>query len=193
MRDALAWVGAAYATVLAAELLGDRSLFAVGALAARYGSARVLAGVVPAFMGKALAAVLLGRLLAGLPSWVVASASASTFGVAAIVLWRERDEAPAAGDVARAAGWPAVLTAFSSVFFTEWADPGQLAAAATALESHAPLGVWLGATLALSTKGLLAVTLGRQVGRRVPRRVLRRAAVALCLGMGMLALLVPNS
>ena len=192
MRDALAWVGAAYATVLAAELLGDRSLFAVGALAARYGSARVLAGVVPAFLGKALAAVLLGRLLAGLPPWVVASASATTFVVAAVVLWREHDQAPAA-DVVGAAGWPAVLAAFSSVFFTEWADPGQLAAAAMALESHAPLGVWLGATLALSTKGVLAVTLGRQVGRRVPRRVLRRAAVVLCLGMGVLALLVPNS
>lgn len=187
MDSTLWWAGVAFTTVLAAELIGDRSLVTVGALASRFGVAPVLGGALPAFMGKALAAVLLGRLLGGLPRSVIAAVSAATFLVAARALWHEHGEVTPVDDC-RSARWPAAFTAFTAVSFTEWADPGQLATAALAVRSHAPFSVWLGATLALATKGLLAVTLGRQIGRRVPRHVVRGAAVCLCITMAVLAL-----
>jgi len=74
------------------------------------------------------------------------------------------------------------------VFLTEWADLGQLTTAALAVKSHAPLAVWCGATLALSTKGLFAVTLGTGLTRYVSERVMRLVGASVCLLIGVITL-----
>jgi hypothetical protein len=74
------------------------------------------------------------------------------------------------------------------IFFTEWGDPGQIAAAALVLKSHMLLATWIGATLALMTKGAPALTLGVQLRNRLSQRMLRIVASGSCCALGILAI-----
>ena len=168
---------AAYAAVLVAELLGDRSMYAIATLSARFGPATVLAGAIPAFMLKALAAVLFGNLLLRLPHWFVAALAALTFFISAIVLWR--------GETERV--HHAIPAGFAAVFFTEWADIGQLVTATVTAQFDAPLMVWIGASLALITKGVIAATIGAPLKSRIPAARLRWGALAVYVILGVLA------
>jgi putative Ca2+/H+ antiporter (TMEM165/GDT1 family) len=86
--------------------------------------------------------------------------------------------------------WPkGLLTGFAAIFFSESGDAGQISAAMLASQHQAPLVIWFGATLALVTKGILAVTVGVEVRRHLPRRVLHFGALTLCLTMSVLAAL----
>lgn len=188
MRDMLSWFAAAYATVLVAELVGDRSVYSIGALTSRFPALPVLIGVIPAFAAKAFAGVLVGAFVGRLPERVVAAATAGAFLVSALAIWRDRPE-PEEGLRATPARWSRVaLTAFASVFFTEWADAGQLAVAALAARSTSAVSIWAGATLALATKGVVAITLGVGLRRYLPHVQLRRGAIAMCLLMSGLSL-----
>jgi putative Ca2+/H+ antiporter (TMEM165/GDT1 family) len=182
---ALVW--ASYGTVLVAELAGDKSLYTLGSLATRFAFAPILAGAALAFAVKMLAAVLLGRLVAQLPPLAISVLGASTFFAMALVMWREpatddRDTSPRR--------WShAMLVSFVAIGVPEWGDPGQLAAAVLVADGGDPFVVWLGAMLAMITKGALAITLGIGLRRFVPRDLIRRGTVVLCLAMGVLAAL----
>lgn len=189
--DAASIGAVAYTSVLAAELLGDRSLYSITALASRFNPRGVLVGVSAAFAAKTTIAVLLAGLVAGLPRTAIAVVSAAGFLVTAVMLWRDDERA----EPARVAAAPTpiarvVPTAFMSIFCMEWGDPGQLATATLAARSQAPGVVWAGATLALVTKGILALTLGLGLRRYVPRTSLRRGAIALCVLLSGLSLVV---
>jgi putative Ca2+/H+ antiporter (TMEM165/GDT1 family) len=82
-----------------------------------------------------------------------------------------------------------ILVSFGSFFFTEWGDPGQIAAAALVLKSNLLLATWTGATLALMTKGTAALTLGLQIRNRLPQKALRVLASGSCCVLGILAIL----
>ena len=56
-------------------------------------------------------------------------------------------------------------------------------AGTAAARSHAPVMVWIGATLALVTKGALALVFGVGLSRRVPRKAMRFVALTACLVM----------
>jgi putative Ca2+/H+ antiporter (TMEM165/GDT1 family) len=71
---------------------------------------------------------------------------------------------------------------------SEWGDPGQISAAALTVKSHSMLAPWLGGTLAMTTKGALAMTLGVKLRDRLPRRMLRTVASLSCSFLGVLAL-----
>lgn len=186
MTTQWSWFVAAYGAVLLAELVGDRSLFAVGALSARYGVPVVLSGVVPAFAAKSLVSVSFGRIVSALPPPLLVVMSAITFLSSALLVARARGEAerPLGRDGGRA---PGAVTSFCTIFFSEWADFGQITAATLAARFHAPLAVWLGATLALSTKGVLAALIGAGLRFRIATRPLRWGAVALFLTLGALS------
>ena len=175
----------AYVLVLVAELVGDKLIYTAGSLTTRFRALPVFCGLSLAFMLKMLAAVSVGRFIAELPGAVVAGVSAVTFFAAAAVIWFRRDggeETPKAG--AGAGWWRAVGVSFAAAFLTEWGDIGQLTAATLAARHNAPLVVWFGATLALMTKGALAVTLGVGLRRKVPARILRPLAASVCVVMG---------
>ena len=177
---------ATYGTVLLAELLGDKSIYTITSLTTRFRARHVLAGITLAFAGKMLVAVLIGRAIAQLPAALIAGVSAATFLVTAVVIWFRPPEQRAVPGVS--AYWTrAVVVSFAAIFFTEWGDVGQIAAATLAARYREPLVVWVGATTALVTKGLLAITLGVEVRKRVSQRYLRYGAVTLCLAMGILA------
>ena len=178
---------ATYGTVLLAEMLGDKSIYTISSLATRFNVRHVLAGISLAFAGKMLVAVLVGRAIAQLPPSLIAGVSAVTFLATALVIWfRKPEQHDAAG--AQPQFWTrAVFVSFAAIFFTEWGDVGQIAAATLATRYREPLVVWLGATAALITKGLLAITLGVELRKRVAPRYVRYGAVTICVAMGILA------
>jgi putative Ca2+/H+ antiporter (TMEM165/GDT1 family) len=175
-----------YGAVLVAELIGDKSLYTLSSLAARFRLGPILAGAAAAFVGKMLLAVVLGQALGTLPAAFVAALSAVTFFTMAAILWRKKPHEPPA-EVAPPTWSRATLISFAAIFFPEWGDAGQLAAAMLVAQYGAPLVIWVGATLAMLTKACLAVTLGIGLRRWVPRDVVRVVSVVVCLIMGLLA------
>jgi putative Ca2+/H+ antiporter (TMEM165/GDT1 family) len=182
-------VAAAYVMVLFAELIGDKSIYTISSLCTRFGAAQVFTGISTAFGLKMAVAVLAGRSLAKLPPDVLAGISSATFVLTAIFLWRRKPrgvEEP--GEALSSPGWPhAAFVSFGTVFLTEWADVGQITAAALTARFGHPLLVWSGVTAAILTKGAAAIALGTALRRRLSGEVLRYVAFSLCLLMAVLA------
>lgn len=180
-----------FGTVFIAELIGDKNIYTIGSLSMRFRPLYVFIGFTLAFMLKMLAAVLLGQLIAELPTIIVAFVSAFTFFVTALVIWfKKRDETLAPHDYD---GYfsKAVLISFAAIFFSEWADIGQITAATLTQQSRMPVIVWFGATAALITKGLLAMTLGRGLRRHVPQHIIRPLSASLCLILAIVSAIGP--
>jgi putative Ca2+/H+ antiporter (TMEM165/GDT1 family) len=178
-----------FATVFLTEMIGDKSLLTISALVSRFRALPVYCGVVVAFMGKMLAAVLFGHAIAQLPPTLVAAASAVTFLAAAVVLWFKKQEPSGRENVPVAFWGKTMLTAFAAIFLSEWVDAGQLSAAMLAAQYHAPITIWFGGSLALATKGALAVLFGTGLRRYLPGNALRYGAFACCLVMSVLSAL----
>jgi putative Ca2+/H+ antiporter (TMEM165/GDT1 family) len=161
--------------VFGAELLGDKTLFSSGALAARYSRLAILAGLVPACCAKMLVAVLIGHSLAGLPLWLTTLVSTVTLLVAAVLVCghnetaRRFDRPMCNGRIA----W----TSFATIFFTEWGDPGQLVAASLVVQHKAALLVWFGGSLAMFTKAIIGMTFGVSLRYCLSERAIRGASV----------------
>lgn len=175
----------AFGAVFIAEIAGDKTLYSVGALGARYRAAYVLAGVAPACAAKMLVAVLLAQALRELATPTLSWISAGTFVLSALIVFRDRehhtkDDRPVGG----------IASAFMAIFFTEWGDPGQLAAAAWAARTAAPSAVWAGATSAMLLKAVGALWLGARLARTVPQRTVRLVAVGTLLSMALAAVVL---
>jgi putative Ca2+/H+ antiporter (TMEM165/GDT1 family) len=180
---------ATYGTVFVAEIVGDKLLYTTGVLATRYRTAPILCGMAMAFMLKMGVAVLVGKAISTLPRWLVASITAVNFFAIAFVLWRKPDKREV-----RPREYPAhraAMVSFAAIFFSEWGDVGQITAATMAAKFAAPLAVWLGAVLAMVTKGALAASIGASVRAWIQNhfapRTIRYAAVGLLLLLGLLS------
>ena len=179
---------AAYWTVFLAELVGDKSIYTVTSLTLRYRAVVVFGALAVAFAAKMLVAVLLGSVILQLHSRWADGLSAAAFFLSAMLIWFEEPHG-AANESAAAVHWTrAAVACFLAFFLTEWGDPGQFAAAALTVKSHSILAPWLGGTLAMATKGTLAMTVGMKLRDRLPRRMLRTLASASCCLLGVLAL-----
>lgn len=178
----------AFWTVLVAELVGDKSIYTIASLALRYRARIVIAAITVAFAAKMLVAVLLANVLIHLRSQWTDGLSAAAFFVSAFFLWFKEPE-PAAEERPVSPGlWRAALVCFGSLFLTEWGDPSQIAVAALTIKFHSALATWLGGTMAMATKGALAIVLGVKLGDRLPQQALRALATASCCILGVLAL-----
>jgi putative Ca2+/H+ antiporter (TMEM165/GDT1 family) len=179
---------ASYWTVLVAELIGDKSIYTVASLTLRFRARLVFLAMIAAFGAKMLAAVVFGGLLTQLPARLVTAASAAAFFGAGLFIWFRALESPTPEPVGQHR-WPqAAIVAFGSLFLSEWADPGQITTAAMAAHFHVPLATWLGGTLAMTTKGVLAMTVGARLRNRLPTPALRSLAFAACALLGVLTL-----
>jgi putative Ca2+/H+ antiporter (TMEM165/GDT1 family) len=138
-----------------------------------------------------LAAVLLGRVVvAELPPSAIRSASAIVFFVMAIVVFVRKPGATASGDQRPLRNWTeAASIAFVSIFFSEWGDLEQITAATIAANQNSLFIVWLAATLALITKGCLAVTVGTRLRKLIPQTLVQYGGVCLFLVMALLSVL----
>jgi Ca2+/H+ antiporter, TMEM165/GDT1 family len=190
MSPTIAVAAAAFGAILVSELVGDKMLYTVTALGGQYPASGVLAGLTCAYMAKMGVAVLFGHALAQLPPLLVGGLSLLTFAGAAVVIWRKPPEErvlPSAGVPGGAAR--GLLVTFSSIFFAEWGDIGQLTAAALAARYDAPWTVWVVGTCAMCTKGTAALIFGRRLSRHLPARVLRYGAIAMFLILAVLSAL----
>jgi putative Ca2+/H+ antiporter (TMEM165/GDT1 family) len=169
-----------YVAVLGAEIVGDKTLYTVGSLAARHRVAPVVVGALAAAAVKMAAAVYLGELLARLPPRVIAIAGAATFAGLALSVWCQRSGPAVTRPIAVGRGWRVVLLAFVALSFTEWADPGQMAAALLSARTKAPVMVLVAAMLAMATKILVAATLGVSLRHRVSDTALRWFTTIVC-------------
>jgi putative Ca2+/H+ antiporter (TMEM165/GDT1 family) len=194
MNNALATPGfwyvtvAAYWTVLVAEFVGDKSLYTTTSLALRFRAAIVFGISAVAFATKMLVAVLLGGLLVQWHSRWVDVLSAAAFFISAMLVWYEEPEEGQCRDVGNVPWMRAAGVCLAAFLLTEWADPGQFAAAALAVKSRSLLAPWLGGTLAMVTKSGLALTVGIKLRDLLPRTMLRALASVSCSLLGFLAL-----
>ena len=170
-----------YVAVLAAEVVGDKFLYTTGILATRYRPTPMMAGITLAFMVKMGAAVVVGDTIATLPKSLLGAVTAIGVVWVALRFWGSsqvirRDRKPSSTS-------EALMVSCASVLFSEWADFGQLTAAAMAAQFDAPVVVWLGAIAAMLTKGLLAATLGDSIRRHFHDRLARPAVVYISLAL----------
>ncbi|MEO5680105.1 MAG: TMEM165/GDT1 family protein [Acidimicrobiales bacterium] len=77
----------------------------------------------------------------------------------------------------------AVVGSFALVVVAEWSDLTQLATASLAAAGGNPVGIGVGALLALSSVAALAVTVGRQLVARVPLHVVNLVAAVVFAGL----------
>ena len=189
VRHTASVIAVSYWTVLMAELIGDKSLYTVATLGLRFPVPLVFVTMSVAYGGKMLVAILLGGLMTGMPGPWIALLSAALFFSSALLIWFKREEAEDSLDSAPRGLFRAGAICFGSLFFTEWGDPAQLSAAALTSNTHvAWWGPWLGGTLALITKGTLALTIGLSLRGKMPVRLLRTVASISCCVLGVLAL-----
>lgn len=178
----------AYTTVLMAELVGDKSMYTIAALGLRFSVAPVFGGIAVAFMGKMLVAVMFGKALLQVPGRWPSLLSAAGFFACALFIWVKKPETTRANVSENTGFVRAAAISFSSLFFTEWCDTGQIAAAALAAHTEELGPVWLGGTLALITKGALAMIVGAKLSAIVPNGVIRPLASVSYSVLGTLSL-----
>ena len=178
---------ATYGTVLLCEWLGDKNLYTITSLTMRFRPLYIFCGFTAAYMIKMGIAVLAGQAIAGLPASFLAIMSTLTFFVAALVIWFRRTDNNAttsAGNFSRVS-----LLAFGTILLSEWGDVGQIMAATLTIRYKLPFVVWVGATLALVTKGILALAIGRGLKDRLSVSVLRPVCACVCVVMGIVSAL----
>lgn len=177
-----------FTTVFLAELVGDKSIYTVTSLSLRYRLGVLSGAMALAFACKMLAAVLLASLIVGINSHWTGALSAVAFFLSAGFIWL-REPPPLAAEGREDSGfWRSWALCFGSLFFTEWGDPGQFAAAAFAASSHSYVATWVGGTLAMMVKGSLALVIGVNLRERLPQGRLRVLASASCCIMGFISL-----
>lgn len=178
----------AFWAVLIAELVGDRSIYALASLALRFRWVVVFLGYAVANAAKMAVAAMLAHAITHFHSRWTYIVSAVAFFVSAVLIWV--DEHDEIGKVnAKREAWPkAAAICFCSFFLTEWGDSGQIAAAALVLKSHLLLATWLGATLGVMFKGAAALTLGLQIRNRLPVNTLRVLSSVSCCVLGVFAI-----
>lgn len=182
---------ATYGAVFVAEIVGDKLLYTTGVLATRYRTIPIIVGILVAFMSKMAVAVAVGSAIAKLPPLLVATLTTASFLGIAITLWRKpvkRSQEEIDRRYARAA-----VVSFTAIFLSEWGDIGQITAATMVARFGSPLIVWIGAVAAMTTKGILAASIGagiRQwIAARISPGVVRYAGVVALLILGTLSVL----
>jgi putative Ca2+/H+ antiporter (TMEM165/GDT1 family) len=176
----------------------DKTFVATLVLSTRFRPLGVWLGVSAAFAVQTTIAVAAGQLFALLPELPVQLVTAALFGVGALLMFRGSGEADAAEDeeveteVVDAAVGRGHARAFSVSFLVllaaEWGDLSQLTTASLAARYGAPLQVWLGAWIALSFVGALAVLGGRWLVARLSFTVVRRISGALLAVLALVTL-----
>jgi putative Ca2+/H+ antiporter (TMEM165/GDT1 family) len=183
------WV--TYAAVFAAEILGDKFLYTTGILSTRYRTPPMMIGIALAFMAKMSVAVAIGDALATVPPVVIAVVTMAGMIGIAFSFWREPP--PRVASATAYSNSEAAMISCASVMFSEWADLGQMTAAAMAVQLRAPVVVWAGAVSAMVTKGLVIAVAGARLrgslSGRVPKPVLRYARVSLLVLLGALSVI----
>lgn len=175
-----------FLAVLPAEI-PDKSVLACLILSSRYRPGFVFTGAAAAFAAQVVLAVAAGGALSLLPQRLVAALAAAAFLIGAVLLWRHKDEKDEDDEVRRDGlrdgFWPVAATSFAVVFLAEFGDLTQLMTASLAARFHDPIGVGIGATLALWVAAAAAIVIGWRLLQLIPMRWLTRGAALIMVAL----------
>jgi putative Ca2+/H+ antiporter (TMEM165/GDT1 family) len=176
---------ASYAATLPAEL-PDKTILACLILSSRYRPRNVFIGAAVAFLAQVVIAVAAGGAISLLPHRWVYAATAAAFLVGALLLWRNKHEDEEEEGKRKGVPdtfWPVVATSFAVVFLAEFGDLTQLTTISLAARFHDPIGVGIGATLALWTAAGAATIVGWRLLRLINIKWLSRIAAIVMLAL----------
>ena len=171
--------------------LPDKTMFATLLLSTRFKrKLPVWIGVSAGYGLHVVIAVLLGSALSNLPERPIQLAVGALFTVGGIITWRSgADDDEDVRETAAARTFMSIAwTAASVIAVAEFADLTQLATAGFAARFADPVGVGLGAFLALSSVSGCAVLLGSWLQRVVPLRLIQKVAAVLFLTIGVVTI-----
>ena len=171
--------------------LPDKTMFATLLLSTRFKrKLPVWIGVSSGYGLHVVIAVLLGSALSNLPERPIHFAIGALFTVGGIITWRSgADDDDDVRETAAARTFMSIAwTAASVIAVAEFADLTQLATAGFAARFADPVGVGLGAFLALSSVSGCAVLLGSWLQRVVPLRLIQKVAAVLFLTIGIVTI-----
>jgi len=171
--------------------LPDKTMFATLLLSTRFKrKLPVWIGVSSGYGLHVVIAVLLGSALSNLPERPIQLAIGALFTVGGIITWRSgTDDDDDVRETAAARTFMSIAwTAASVIAVAEFADLTQLATAGFAARFSDPVGVGLGAFLALSSVSGCAVLLGSWLQRVVPLRLIQKVAAVLFLTIGIVTI-----
>ncbi|MFM8811011.1 MAG: TMEM165/GDT1 family protein [Actinomycetota bacterium] len=171
--------------------LPDKTMFATLLLSTRFKrKLPVWIGVSAGYGLHVVIAVLLGSALSNLPERPIQLAVGALFTIGGIITWRSgADDDEDVRETAAARTFMSIAwTAASVIAVAEFADLTQLATAGFAARFADPVGVGLGAFLALSSVSGCAVLLGSWLQRVVPLRLIQKVAAVLFLTIGIVTI-----
>jgi len=171
--------------------LPDKTMFATLLLSTRFKrKLPVWIGVSAGYGLHVVIAVLLGSALSNLPERPIQLAVGALFTIGGIITWRSgADDDDDVRETAAARTFMSIAwTAASVIAAAEFADLTQLATAGFAARFADPVGVGLGAFLALSSVSGCAVLLGSWLQRVVPLRLIQKVAAVLFLTIGIVTI-----
>ncbi|MEY2763464.1 MAG: hypothetical protein RLZZ43_1279 [Actinomycetota bacterium] len=171
--------------------LPDKTMFATLLLSTRFKrKLPVWIGVSAGYGLHVVIAVLLGSALSNLPERPIQLAVGALFTIGGIITWRSgADDDDEVRETAAARTFMSIAwTAASVIAVAEFADLTQLATAGFAARFADPVGVGLGAFLALSSVSGCAVLLGSWLQRVVPLRLIQKVAAVLFLTIGVVTI-----
>lgn len=184
----LAIIISTFCVIFIAEL-PDKTALAALVLSTRYRARDVIAGAWAAFLVQTIVGVAAGSVLTLLPVQPIRIASGFGFLIFAVLAFRRKEEGePDEAQAASAKPWPnrpAWLISFLVIFAAEWGDLTQLATAALVARNGNPLGVGIGAVLALWTVTLLAAYSGAGLGKFLQPKLLNRISGILFAAIGL--------
>lgn len=161
-----------FALILAAEM-GDKSQLVCMALASRHRPVPVILGALAAFALLNSLAVGFGKAIANwFPEYVIAAMVALLFIVFGVQALRTTVEGPHE-EFKEKSGHGIFFATFLLITLAEFGDKTQLAVVALSSTSS-PVGVWLGATLALGITSVLGVLAGRKLLQKIPLELLHK-------------------
>lgn len=168
--------------VVAIAEVGDKTMLASVAFAARLRAGAVLAGIALGAAAVMGASVAVGHVLrASLPGGVLTVAAGSLF--LAFALWTLLGRDGRGDDVALDEDGNHVLTVAAAFGVAELGDKTMLAAIGLAAHQGA-VATWLGAVAALVAVNAAAVAVGHQLGERLPRRLVRAGTAVVFAAVG---------
>lgn len=165
--------------IIAAEI-GDKSQLVCMALAAKHRPVPILLGAVTAFALLNSLAVGFGAVVAKwFPDHVIALAVALLFIIFGIQALRtEADESEES--LKEKSGHGIFVTTFLLITIAEFGDKTQLAVVALS-STYNPVGVWLGATIALGVTSSMGIVAGRKLVQKFPLEFLHKISGVLFL------------
>lgn len=191
----IAHIAVVFGVIFLGEL-PDKSMFASLVLGTKFKKSYVWMGAAAAFLVHVVIAVTAGKLLTLLPHRIVEAIVAALFLAGALLLFFGKhgvEEEPGADGKAVAPNAHGFLKVFSTsfvvVFLGEWGDITQIATANYAAKYHDPIGVGIGATLALWSVAGIGILAGAKLMNHVPAKTLQRVTGVILLLFAVLSAL----